>query len=332
MATEERKPIILYVIDVLKKYIDENHSLTYAEIGEKIKEDFDVETSYKTVARIITSLIEYGLDIVKKGKNGCSLYGRSFDNSQLSFLIDAIFSSKSITSDHAQKIIEELMKDCSIYEKKKYDYIYKANEIARTHNKSLFYTVDTIQRAIENGKQIKFTYNEILPNKKLKTRYNGKEYIINPYFMINNRGKYYLVCNYDKYNNISNYKIECISNISTLDTPIKPIAILEGCEDFDVSTYVNEHVYMFSGQTINANIKVDNAKLINDIVDWYGDNIDIKEKEDGIYISLNVNEQAFLYWSLQYGQNIEIIKPVATRKKYISMLQEIIKKYKKEEE
>lgn len=331
MATEEKKTTILYVIDVLKKYTDENHTFTYAEIADKIKEDFHTDISYKTVSRNIAFLLDYGLDIKKNGKNGCSLLSRKFDNSELSFLIDAIFSSKSITSEQAKRIIVELMKDCSVYEQKKYDYIYKADKIARPQNREFFYTIDTISRAIETGKQIKFTYNEILPDKKLSTRFNGKQYIINPYFMINNRGKYYLVCNYYKYNDISNYKIECISNIKILDTPIRPMAELNDCKDFDIANYVNEHVYMFSGKTINAVIKVANPKIINDVIDWYGDeNIDIKEKDDGIYITFKVNEQAFLYWALQYGENIEIVKPVTTKRKYIEKLENILNKYKGE--
>lgn len=66
-------------------------------------------------------------------------------------------------------------------------------------NKSFFYTIDTIMRAIEDNKQISFTYNEFMTNKKTKTRFDNKVFIINPYFIINNRGKYYLVCNYYKY-------------------------------------------------------------------------------------------------------------------------------------
>ena len=48
------------------------------------------------------------------------------------------------------------------------------------------------------------------------------------------------------------------------------------------------------------------------------------QKDDGLYVSLKVNEQAFLYWALQYGMNVEIIKPVATKKKYIEMLKKIM--------
>ena len=84
---------------------------------------------------------------------------------------------------------------------------------------------------------------------------------------------------------------------------------------------------MFSGDTVEATIKLANLKTINDVVDWYGNDIVIKEKDDGIYVILKVNELAFLYWALQYGMNIEIVKPVATKKKYVEMLKAILNKY-----
>lgn len=328
MIGKDKKLSLLYILDILEKYTDENHSLTYSEIDLKLNEDYGIKLDNKTIAKYVNLLAEYGTDIRKKGNNGCAIVSRDLDNSALSFLVDAIFSSKSISSQHAQYLIQTLLKDSSIYERKRYAYIYKADEIVRTNNKEIFYTIDTIARAIEENRQISFTYNEVLLNKKQTARFNGKRFTINPYFLINNRGKYYLVCNYDKYNSLSNYKVECISNIKILDTKIKPMQLLDDVDNFDIGKYVNEHIYMFSGKSIQATIKINNIKILNDIVDWFGENIIIKEKGEDIYVTLSVNEQAFLYWAMQYGQNIEIVKPVTTREKYIEMVEEILKKYK----
>ena len=327
MKNTDKKLAILYLLDILKKYTDEKHSLTYAEIDNKLQSEYGIKLDAKTIAKYINLLQDYGIDIEKRGNNGCAVISRNIDNSELSFLIDAVFSSKPISSQHAQDLIQTLLKDSSVYEKKRYSYIYKADEITRANNKEYFYTIDTISRAIEENKQISFTYNEVLLNKKLKARFNGKEFIINPYFMINNHGKYYLVCNYDKYNTLSNYKIECISNIKILDTKIKPLQVLEDTKDFDISNYVNEHIYMFTGKTIQTTIKISNPKILNDVVDWYGENVIVKEKDDEIFVSFNVNEQAFLYWALQYGMNIEVVKPLTTRNKYVEMLKQILTKY-----
>lgn len=330
MNTKDRKLASCYIIDILKKYSDENHFLTYAEISEKINEIYCADIDPKTIGRYVTLLQEFGLDISKKRNVGCALISRTFDSSELTFLIDAVFSSKSLSSSQAQDLVKSLMSESSIYEKKRYDYVFKTEDISRYDSKTFFFAIDTITRAIEQNKQISFTYNEILANKTTKARHNGKVFIINPYFMINSRGKYYLVCNYDKYNTLSNYKIECISNIKILGTPIKPITELDDTANLDIAKYVNEHIYMFSGESVRVKIKLATPKALNDIADWYGNEFEIQENKDGIYVSFIVNEQAFLFWALQYGLNIEIIEPQSTREKYIDMLSSIAEKYKNE--
>ena len=325
----DKRLLCLYIIKILQKYTDDNHSLTYSEINNKLQLEYGLTVDVKTIASYIIALQNFGVDVMKKGNNGCALISRNIDKSELPFLVDAIFSSKSISAKQANNLIESLMVDCSIYEKKRYDYIYKIEDVNRYNNKEFFYTIDTISRAIEQNKKISFCYNEILSNKLLKGIQRDKTFIINPYFMINNNGKYYLVCNYDKYDNLSNYKIESISKVKIIDDEIKPLSKLKNSEDFNIASYINEHIYMFAGNTTQITIMLENPKAINYVNEWYGNNARIKENDEGVFATLNTNEQAFLYWALQYGQSIKIVKPQEIKAKYISMLKEIIDKYPK---
>ena len=49
MIKEDKKLLILYILDILKKYTDDNHSLTYSQISEKLKQDYNVTPDPKTV-------------------------------------------------------------------------------------------------------------------------------------------------------------------------------------------------------------------------------------------------------------------------------------------
>ena len=80
-------------------------------------------------------------------------------------------------------------------------------------NKQLFLNIDLITEAIDKGKQISFNYTRHYFDERKKAEQEDKEYIINPYFMVNNQGKYYLVCNYDYFDSIANYKVEQIKNL-----------------------------------------------------------------------------------------------------------------------
>ncbi len=323
----DKKIVLLYILDILKDYTDEDHLIKYSEIVKKFEIIYGITPNAKSIARNIETLVEYGYEIVKKGKKGCYLKTRDFSNSEVMFLVDAVFSSKSIPPKEAKELIKKIISNCSNYEKRKYKHIYKVDEISRMRNTQLFDNIKILNDAIEKGKKVSFQYNEYNTNKQFLPRKQGRRFIINPYFLVNNNGKYYLVCNYEKYDDLANYKIECISDLKILDEDVKKLNTLHGQENFKLDDYINEHIYMTHGNSIKAKLKLDNEKVIGDIIDWYGENVDVYQKDGQIYAELKVNEQAFLYWTMQYGEVVEIISPKETRQKYKEMLSKISSKY-----
>jgi len=325
----EKKSSLLYVLNILKKYSDKKHMLTYSDIARKLREEYDSELERKTIARNVEILMDNGYDIVKNGNNGIYLGARDFEDGELMFLTDAIYSSKSIPTKYAKDLVEKLSRSNSIYDRRRYRHLEKFDDNSRSDNKQLFYTIEQIEEAISNNKKIAFQYGAYSQDKKLKLRKDGKVYKINPYYMVNNHGKYYLVCNYDKYEDISNYKIENIANIIILDEDIKPIKSLPGQENFSIREYMREHIYMTSGESVMAKLKVNNEDRINDIVDWFGNDIYIQNLKSGIFVNLRVNEDALVYWAMQYGDSVEIVSPVNTRNKIKLMLNSMLEKYNK---
>ena len=331
MAKEnEKKIVILYIFDILKKYSDEKHLLKYSDIITYLKKDYGLDIERKAVGRNIDTLIEYGAEVQKRGNTGCYLSYRDFDKGELLFLIDAIYSSKSISSKYAKELIDKVTNNCSVYDKEKICRVEKVDETATVNNKQIFYNLEVLYEAIERKKKVKFQYNEYTLAKGLTPRNNGKEYIINPYYLVNSRGKYYLVCNYDKYDNLSNYKIENISNVGVLDEDVKPLNKVEGCENFAIKKYINEHIYMTHGDSVKATLKLNNTRVINDIIDWFGPNIRTYSRGEEICVSLTVNEQALVYWALQYGSEIQVETPKSTVDLIRQKIQDLNNKYGKE--
>ncbi len=323
----DKKIVLLYVLDVLKNFTDENHLLTYSDILTKLDIQYGITPNIKSIARNIETLSEYGYEIVKKGRMGCYLKTRNFNNSEVMYLVDAVFSSKSIPPQEAKELIKKIINNCSSFEKRKYKHIYKVDEISRMRNTQLFKNIEILNDAIEKGKKVSFQYNEYNANKQFLPRMQGRRFIMNPYFLVNNNGKYYLVCNYEKYNDLANYKIECISDLKILDEDIKKLNTLPGQENFKIDDYINEHIYMTHGNSVIAKLKLESEKVIGDIIDWYGENINVYQKDGAIYAELKVNEVALIYWALQYGEVIEIVCPEETRQKYKNMLTKISLKY-----
>ena len=323
----EKKCSLLYVLDIVQEYTDSKHCLTYAQIGEKLKTLYDIEIERKTIARDIDILINKGYDIIKKGNQGLYLASRKFEEGELLYLVDAIYSSKSIPTKYAKDLVERLTEDYSIYDKKRYKYLEKIDDESKNNNRQLFYTIEVLNEAIEQTKKVEFQYTAYDINKKLELKYDGKKYKINPYFMVNNHGRYYLVCNYDKYDNLANYKIENISNIKILDEPVRKLTDLPNNQDFSIKQYIKEHIYMVSGTSVNATIRIDNANRINDIISWFGEDLSVYTKDGNIFANLNINEESLVYWALQYGSHVEVMQPESTREKIKQMLKILNGKY-----
>ena len=322
-----KKMSLLCILEILREFSDENNPLTQTEIINKIYNSYGLELERKSVSSNIESLKDFGFDIIKTA-SGCYLGEREFEPSEITFLIDAIFSSKSIGSKHSIQLAEKLSKFLSVYQRKKYNYVYKADELARTNNKQLFYTIDILNEAIEAGKQVEFNYNRFYFDKKTQDKKQQKRYIVNPYFMVNNQGKYYLVCNYDYFNDIANYKVELISNIKILDKSIKPITKLKGCEQgVDIAKYANENIYMFHNKTINATLLIENEYSAEYVMEWLGKKAKFYEKDNKLYANVTANEQALIYWCLQYGDSIELISPLETRVQIKQKVEIINKRY-----
>lgn len=325
---QSKKNICLYVLKVLKEFSDEKHHITQTEIIKKLKEYGIDNCDRKTIARSIDYLIEFGYTIIKKVGGGCYFINENFDMSELTFLVDSVFSSQTISQKQAESLVERITSDVSVFDRKRFSNIFKSEELIRTDNRQVFYNIDQINSAIQQNKQISFTYNRYGKDKKLVPRMDYT-YIINPYFMVNSKGKYFLVCNKNKKEDVSNYRIDYITNIKLLDADRRPVESIMGYEKgINQIKYANEHIYMFTGDTKMFTLKLSSDKMINEVIDWFGKEITIYESENGdIFVKIKTNENAMIYWCLQYGQNVEIVSPDSARTKIKEILFEMIKKY-----
>ena len=323
-AASNKKLSIMYTLQVLRDYSDENHLLSQNDIVIKINNIYGMTCERKSIAANIDSLIDFGYDIIKTNA-GSYLAVREFEPSEIRFLVDAVFSSRSINSKHSRELSKKLSEVLSVYQRKQYKYVYKADELNRTDSKELFYIIDIISEAIENNKQIMFDY--------VRNGYKGNTakkhpYKVNPYFLINNQGKYFLVCNYDYFDGMGNYKLERIHNIKILDTPIKPVTQVKGFENgLDIAKYANENIYMFATKTISATVKIYNDWGAVYVDEWFGKNACLYEKEGTVFADIKANETSLVYWCLQYGENLDLLSPKETRDKIKGIIKQMCKRY-----
>lgn len=327
---QNKKSSILLILKVLEEYTDENHYLTQKEIVDKVNQLYGIEIERKSVGSSLMLLEELGYDINKGSKGGFALLTRAFDLTEASFLIDAIFSSRSIDGKKAKKIANEVSNCFSKYQRKDYSYIYKSSEINRTINNEVLYNISIIHEAMKTGKRVGFQYLAYDKNGKEITRRGGYEYIVSPYYLINNFGRYYLLCNYrEKYRALQTFRVDYMINVKIKeDWNIKRMKDLkEGIKNFSISKYINDHIYMFGGDSIDATFELDNERGILIVKDWFGENSKISYKNEKILAHVRCNETALYYWTLQYADVVKVISPITFVDKIKEGLKEALKRY-----
>lgn len=348
-SAKPKKLLIMNILDILRRYTDAEHRLSQKDIVEILETEYDMVADRKSIKRNIQSLIEFGYDInfsealrMIPNKDGeleesyilSDFYlERDFSDSELRLLIDGLLFSKHIPYSQCKELVGKLEGLSNQYFKSRVRYI-KTLPDNSPNNRQLFYTIEILDEAISKGKQVSFNYNHFGTDKKqhpnLDDDGNIKEYVINPYQIAATNGRYYLICNYDKYDNVSNYRLDRITNIKLLDTPVKSQSKVKGLENgFNLPKHMAEHLYMFSGGSIPVTF-VAKKYLLNDLLDWFGKDITFTdENETEVTVRVNVNEQAMRRWAMQYALHIKILSPSSLAEQIKSDLETALNKYRK---
>lgn len=349
MYTKQPKKLtIMNILDILKRYTDENHRLSQKEIQEILEREYEMKIDRKAVKRNLMNLIEFGYDInysesvrVFRDKDGNEQENvilsdfyleREFTDSELRLLIDSILFSNHIPYNQDMELVKKLSSLSNIYFKSRVKHIVRMPE-DKTDNKQLFYNVELLDEAISKNRKVRFNYLEYRSDKKLHKRRRSdgiiREYIISPYQLVAKEGKYYLICNYDKYENVSNYRVDRMIDMEILPERAKPFNTLVGSDgnQLDLKSYMEKHIYMFSGETVHAVFRAEKF-MISDIIDVFGKDVKFSdESEKQITVTADVNELAMEQFAKAYTPYIEIIKPIALREKMIYNLNAGIKAY-----
>ena len=342
MSNLKRKKLSFAILDILRQYSDENHKLSQNDIVELLERDYDMKADRKSVKRNITTLLEMGYPIDFKetlrmypNKDGVLeesyilsdfWLDREFTDAELRLLIDSLLFSKHIPYSQCDELITKLEGLSNRYFKSRVRFISTLPETA-PKNRELFYTIEILDEAIANGKQVAFTYNEYGTDKKLHPK-RQREYIVNPYQMAATNGRYYLIGNYDKYDNLANYRLDRITGIRLLDTPVKPVRQVEGMKNgLYLPKHMAEHLYMFSGESVPVTFRMKKT-ILNDVIDWFGTEIVFfDETEDEVTARVTVNWSAMRYWAQQYCRFVRILTPTDLAEKIKEDLREALGVY-----
>ena len=329
-ATGNKKMLNMLILEILRNYTDEDHSLTQQEIIKLLELNYGMECDRRSVKNNVLSLKELGEEcgFEISMEKGYRLISREFDDAELRILIDSVLFSKSISTRQAKDLIKKIRNLASKYFNAKVSHVCNLPELNRTINKQAMYSMDVINDAIAEKRKINFIYNDIGTDFKLHPR-REEPYVVNPYQIVANNGRFYLICNYDKYDNVAHFRIDRMTDVHELEEKIKPMKEVPELDGrLNLPKHMAEHIYMFSGPSSAIKLAT-TADMMSELVDWFGTDFKIMEQDgDRIVVRLNCNEKAMRFWALQYGPYVEVLGPESLREQIKTDIAAMSKKYK----
>ena len=322
MGPTKQRLKILYLYQILTEQTDEEHTISMPEIIRQL-ENYGISAGRKALYEDIDALRSFGVDILsgRGASSGYAVVHRDFELPELKLLADAVCSSRFLTEHKAQKLVDKLGTLASKHEATQLRrQVYIAGR-RKELNERIYFSVDAIQRAIREEKQISFRYFQYDIRKRRVYRDGNR--ICTPVALVWNDERYYLVANYAKYpDTLTNFRVDRMEDTNVLDVP----AILPN-EPFDPEEYQNETFSMFSGKAQSVTLRFAN-ELVNPIIDRFGREILIHpDGADHFFIRVSIKTEKplpFFGWLFQFGANAEIMDPPELREQYRAALQGVL--------
>lgn len=315
---------LLYIIKLLTENTDENHPASTTDIIAYLDAN-GIHSERKSIYDDIEKLCDFGYDIVQvRSRLGGGYYmaSREFELAELKLLVDAVQSSRFITSRKSRSLIKKLellagKQDAGKLQRQ----VYVAGRI-KTENESIYYNIDNIHRAIQENRQISFQYLDWNLKKELVPRVGGKRKV-SPWALIWREENYYLAA-YDSVDGImKHYRVDKMGHVDVLKDE------REGLEQFemvDPAVYTNLTFGMFSGDEETVTLQFPN-RLIGVVLDRFGREADIRPMTDRVFrirVRVAVSGQ-FFGWLAGIGREAVIISPAAVKEQYQGWLTDIVK-------
>lgn len=331
MELYEKNGNPLYILNVLKKYSDEDHMLSAAEIQRKVKEIYAVDIDPRTIRRNI-NLLKYKLeyDISTRDENGKGYYinrdpETDFEPGEIRAIIDNFSYANYIVPSIGKSIIKKCKNIQTVYENEKIkDYrIYAKN--SKTENVEVIKNIEDISESIYKNKKIQFEYWKYAITNKLEKKIVSTP-TVSPYAIIYNKQEFYLIGIKEGQTEFYNYRIDRMKNIVILD---ENITIKK--KKSEIQEFAESLTEMFGGKKEEIEA-ICHICLLDTVLEIFGRNITIKKienDENHFELLVDTYPMGFKMWAMRNIDLLEVKRPITLRNEMKKIIKEAEKKYNK---
>ena len=333
------------ILALLHIFLDETDSttgLSLPEIQERLAQE-GISVERKALYRDLDALSAFGLKIDKMPGRPVKYHVTEhlFKPAEMMLLVDAVQSSRSITQENSKRLIRKLKRLCSKGEGSNMQSRVHVSGRVKMQNESVFQTLDQIQQAIAQKRDIAFAYQRYNPTLTLERveAADGRDRVKTPLFIVYSGDKYYMLAYDEKsHDHLRSYRIDRMCNVLILDRSPKTH---KADPAFDITTYERRTPGMFDKKPVRITLAVEES-LIGNIVDIFGtEDVTCSASKkladpkgaDRSFATMTVmaSPSPVLFGQIaQFGGDVTILKPASAANAYREHLEAAIKAQSKE--
>ncbi len=318
-----QKATILCIYEILRKYSDENHIISAEKIREKLKIIYDVDMERRAIYRNIDALRSMGIDIegYNDNREGYYLIDRTFEPSEIRLLCDAVAASDMIKEGTSKEIIGKLIDTQSIFQGRMLQKTVFVKNKRKVWNKQLFYNIDTLNIAINQGCKVEVRLLEYDMNVELVESMDGP-IVISPYATMWALGNYYILAKPEDGEELTHYRIDYMKDIAILEQNVDMVF-----GGINPNQYAERYIYQDGENAERYDIECDKS-LWKIMVENFGNDLTvIKSDPEKVLVKIKCIPSAMREWVLAHGGKCEVIAPKYFRDEIQKAVMETYKKY-----
>lgn len=265
------------------------------------------------------------IEVIHSTQNKYYYDGQIFDAPELKLLIDAISSSKFITEQKSEQLINKLLTFVTVHSAVKFRrYIYASDRV-KSDNERGYYIVDAINEAIDARHKISFCYTDFDINKNRYVTNDGKPYIVSPYTLMWDGDYYYLRGYCGERQALRTFRLDRIEK----QPDVLRDAALPKPENYSIAEYSRSVFRMFdTDEPVEVTLlcAVSNMKVI---IDHFGMDVDtVPVDEEHFKAKVNVcTSPTFYRWVFGFGSSIKILGLTKVIEEFKAMCRESLASY-----
>ncbi|MBR4461255.1 MAG: WYL domain-containing transcriptional regulator [Erysipelotrichaceae bacterium] len=319
----EKKHSNLLMLEILRKYSDENHILSTKELQRLLEASYGIVLERRTIYSNLEILRQAGYkisDVADNGK-GYFLEERQFDKGEVLLLCNAIHASHFISQKQSKKLIDTLLETQSRYDAKEFtDKVYMPNP-QKTSNKELMYNVEIVSEAIRENKTLQFMYLRYGSDKKLEPR-REEPYIVEPRYIVYSDSRAYMISTSPRHEGFTHYRLDKMSNAIVLEEKSRPLP-----KSMDAYDYARNKLFMYSGEMETVSFRC-HEKIMDQMIDIFGPEVNTFSYGSEYFIlNVKTSHTGALYLAQQFMEYIELLEPQSLREEFKKHLKDAVRKY-----